>query len=163
MPPDGSGLRRVGPTVNEASAPDAEPARVPRRKARRRELPHGLPRWRRLRNTRDFARVERQGARAGNDLVAVTVRPGPGRLGFVVSKKVDKRAVGRNLVKRRLRAIMQTHKGLFLRQGAPSLDVVVTARPDALGASFATLQEATLQALGGAIAKADAAPRRPKR
>ena len=149
--------------MSDESTPASDPTWAPRKKARRRELPHGLPPWRRLRNTRDFARVERQGVRSGNDLIAVTVRPGPGRLGFVVSKKVDKRAVGRNLVKRRLRAILATHKPMFMRQRAPTLDVIVTARPESLRADFLTLQAATLSALRAAVDKADASPRRPKR
>jgi ribonuclease P protein component len=107
---------------------------------RRRELPFGLPAWRRLRSTRDFSRVERQGVRTNGALVAVTVRPGPGRVGLVVSKKVDKRAVARNRVKRRLRFILCQEKQSYVRRAAGSVDVVVTARTEASTSSFEALR-----------------------
>jgi ribonuclease P protein component len=140
------------------SHPSTDPARPAPRKRRRHEAPNGLPRWRRLRQTRDFARVERQGARASNDIVAVTVRPGPGRVGFVVSKKVDNRASVRNLVKRRLRDILRTSKYLFLNRNSGALDVIVTARAAAADVGYAALADAVIATLKAAIIKNDAAP-----
>ena len=131
---------------------------------RRRERPEGLPSWRRLRSTRDFARVERQGARASGTVVAVTVRKGPGRLGFVVSKKVDNRASERNLVKRRLREILRREKDRFLRRSDGSVDVVVTAREAAKEASYQALRADVLAALEAACARLrEAPPPRPPR
>jgi ribonuclease P protein component len=120
---------------------------------RRRELSFGLPPWRRLRSTRDFTRVERQGVRAGGALVAVTVRPGPGRIGFVVSKKVDNRAVIRNRVKRRLRAILRQEKPRYARRAEGSVDVVVAARAEAKDAAWAALREDVLATLQAALAR----------
>lgn len=116
-----------------------------------------------MRATRDFTRVERQGVRAGGAIVAVTVRPGPGRVGFVVSKKVDNRAVVRNLVKRRLRAIVRHEKSLFARRAEGAVDVVVAARPEAKDAPYAALRDdviATLRAALLRLGEAKAAPPR---
>lgn len=150
-------------TADAAAAPPA-PAR-PRLRPRRRELPQGLPAWRRLRATRDFARVERQGARASGAHVAVTVRPGPGRLGFVVSKKVDGRASERNRVKRRLREILRREKDRFLRRPGGNVDVVVTARDSAKALDYEVLRNDVLAAFDAAVARLASAPppRRPRR
>lgn len=104
--------------------------------------------------------------RAGGVLVAVTVRPGPGRVGFVVSKKVDNRAVVRNLVKRRLRAIVRHEKALFARRAEGTVDVVVAARPESAAAAFAALRDDVQATLRAALvrlgeAKARPSPRRP--
>ena len=139
------------------------PARGPRIHPRRRELPFGLPPWRRLRASRDFSRVERQGVRASGGLVAVTVRPGPGRIGLVVAKKVDNRAVARNRVKRRLRAILCADKARFARRSEGTVDVVVTARPEAKAASFAVLRDDVLATLQAALARLSMRPDPPPR
>ncbi len=118
-----------------------------------------MPAWRRLRATRDFSRVERQGARASGAHVAVTVRPGPGRLGFVVSKKVDTRASERNRVKRRLREILRREKERFLRRPGGSVDVVVTARDTAKALDFEALREDVLAAFDAACARLTKRPR----
>lgn len=125
----------------------------PPKRPRRRERPCGLPAWRRLRNSRDFARVERQGARASGDLIAVTVRPGPGRLGLVVSKKVDNRASVRNLAKRRLRDIFRQEKARYATRPQGTVDVVITARAAAATATYAAIREEALQVLEQALAR----------
>ncbi len=116
-----------------------------------------------MRATRDFARVERQGIRAGGTLVAVTVRPGPGRVGFVVSKKVDNRAVVRNRVKRRLRAILRHEKPLYARRADGAVDVVVAARPETKDASFAALRDDVRVALQAALSRLGEAKAAPPR
>lgn len=141
------------------SGDGAPPIARPKR-PRRRELLRGLPSWRRLRATRDFARVERQGIRAHGSFVAVTVRPGPGRLGLVVSKKVDNKAHERNLIKRRLREIFRAHKPLWVQRAAGSVDVVVLAAPAAKGVEFAALQTDALTTLEKALQKLAAAPKK---
>lgn len=102
--------------------------------------------------------MERQGARASGAHVAVTVRPGPGRLGFVVSKKVDNRASERNLVKRRLREILRREKARFLRRPGGSVDVVVTARDTAKGLDFEVLRDDVLAALAQALERLTSSP-----
>jgi len=129
---------------------------------RRRELPEGLPAWRRLRSTRDFSRVERQGARASGTFVAVTVRKGPGRLGCVVSKKVDNRASERNQVKRRLREIVRREKDRFVRRDGGSIDVVIMARESAKGLDYAVLRADVLTTLEAACARLAALPPAPR-
>lgn len=149
----------AGPPGAGANAPAGPRPKLS--KLRRRELHKGLPPWRRLRATRDFTRVERQGIRAQGSFVAVTVRPGPGRIGFVVSKKVDNKSHERNLIKRRLREIFRAEKVLWaLRQrpegGGGSLDVVCLARPEAKGVAFDALRADALATLAQAIAKLSA-------
>ncbi|MDP2344074.1 MAG: ribonuclease P protein component [Deltaproteobacteria bacterium] len=105
-----------------------------------------------MRSTRDFARVERQGIRAGSTLVAVTVRPGPGRLGLVVSKKVHNHSAERNRLKRQLREIFRLEKSRWATR-AKAVDVVVTVRPEALGSTFAALRDDALKTLEQALQK----------
>lgn len=105
------------------------------------EKPHGLPPPRRLRRTGDFTRTERQGRRVQGAYVVVVMRPGRGRVGFTVSKKVGN-AVARNFVKRRLRDIARRHKELWARK-----DLVVIARPDAAGRELAALESDWLAAM----------------
>jgi ribonuclease P protein component len=74
----------------------------------------------------------------------------PTRIGFVVSKKIHKRATKRNRVRRRLRELVR----LGLKQGIlPGISqyraLVFIARPDALGATFADLQAKMERCLQG--------------
>ena len=151
--PGSTGLSSFS-AANAAPAVKSAPTKpATARRPRRRELANGLPAWRRLRNSREFSRVERQGARASGDLVAVTVRPGPGRLGLVVSKKVDNRAAIRNRIKRRLREVFRPEKGRYASRGAGTVDVVITARAAAAFADYATLRAAALLALEQALGR----------
>jgi ribonuclease P protein component len=166
--PGSSGPSSLSPpdeaaATSTSSSPPTTTTRPPRQ--RRRERPCGLPAWRRLRATRDFTRVERQGARASGACVAVTVRAGPGRLGFVVSKKVDTRASERNRLKRRLREILRHEKDRFLRRPGGSVDVIVTARDSAKALDFEALRADVLAAFDAAVARLASAPppRRPRR
>lgn len=91
----------------------------------------------RLCAARDFATVRAQGRAvhcATLTLSWLASDQPANRYGFVVSKRVGK-AVTRNLVKRRLRAIMQAH-GAALR---PGYDLVLTARPSAVQRPFSDL------------------------
>ncbi|MEB3312600.1 MAG: ribonuclease P protein component [Cyanobacteriota bacterium] len=100
-----------------------------------------LPKRHRLCTTQEFTRVYQGGRKAVSPHLAVRVLSfqafsGPGyhspvppacRVGFVVSQKVNKRAVIRNRIKRRLRAAMAT-----LIEDLPSpLWIVVNVRPGA--------------------------------
>jgi ribonuclease P protein component len=100
-----------------------------------------------LRRSNDFQRVERQGHRASGALVVVVARRGRARVGFTVSKKVGD-AVTRNWVKRRLREAMRAHKELWVGK-----DVVVIAKPEAAGRSFADLERDVLDAFARLAAK----------
>lgn len=113
----------------------------------RREGDERFRRANHLRSPRDFQRVRARGRRYGGEWLTLHVarqdgaEPGPTRVGFSVSKRVGG-AVVRNRVKRRLREsirrqISQLHMGW---------DIIVSARPQAAQAEYATL-DAELRAL----------------
>jgi ribonuclease P protein component len=123
----------------------------PRRSDRARARPNGLPRALRIRQSRDFRRLERQALKGSNALVTALVRPcrpERSRVGFTVSKKVSNRAVVRNRVKRLMREIVRTNKSLF-----EGLELILIAREPAAEASLETLR----QAVGAAVTRARAA------
>lgn len=93
-----------------------------------------------MRRAADFEQAVRRGARGGRETVVVHVTertdPGPGPVvGFVVSKAVGN-AVSRNLVKRRLRALVHAR----LSSMPESASLVVRALPASATASFATIE-----------------------
>ncbi len=109
----------------------------------------------RLRRTIDFQRVFSQGecVRAGVFLCYILKRSlavssplagrevGAGnRIGFVVSKRVSKKAVTRNRVRRLLREVYRQNKGR-LKEGQ---DLVVIAKAGAGDLSFLDVQETVL-------------------
>lgn len=128
----------TAPTQRRAPAS----AQAPRALRRPPEAPQGLPPQRRLSRSGDFTRVERQGQRAQGRFLVIVARPGRGRVGFTVSRKVGN-AVVRNAVKRRLRDVARRHKDRWLHR-----DLVVIARPDAAGREHAELEADWLAAMG---------------
>ncbi len=91
-----------------------------------------------LRRRADFEQVFASGAFVGGRVVALRILErgeGPARVGFAVGKRLDKRAVIRNRVRRRLREVLQR---LDLRSG---YDVVVLARRPALTEPASVLRE----------------------
>jgi ribonuclease P protein component len=104
----------------------------------------------RLRDRADFNTVRERGRRWRGDLLilnAMQHKPngepdGASRFGFVVSRRVGK-AVVRNRVKRRLRAIIRRHLNAIAR----GYDIVLIARPGAGEASFTALAGAALALL----------------
>lgn len=103
-----------------------------------------LPRQARVRVRADFDRVFSEGRRTGTPLLALhLLRDGqPARLGLAVSRKVDRRAVGRNRIKRALREEFRA-----LRAALPAAAYVVVARPAAASASRVALRDAFHDAL----------------
>jgi ribonuclease P protein component len=100
----------------------------------------GLGRARRVRAAREFAAVRATGRTAHATALMLAWCPAteataPTRYGFVVGKRVGN-AVIRNLVKRRLRAIMAEMQADI----APGLLVVITARQAAATRSFDDLR-----------------------
>ena len=63
---------------------------------------------------------------------------GQSRLGITVSRKVAKQACRRNRVKRWIREVARR---LSMERAAPALDIVVIARPRAVGASYQDLRQ----------------------
>lgn len=87
-----------------------------------------FPRDRRLLSPPEFSRVFRTGRRLGDRYFTLVYAPGPGpaaRLGLAVSRKVSRRAVERNRIKRLVREAFRRRNAL------PPLDIVVMARPGA--------------------------------
>ncbi len=97
-----------------------------------------MKRTERLRASTDFAAVRTKGRAVhgtATTLSWVATARAQNRFGFVVGKRVGN-AVQRNLVKRRLRAVMESRKVAL----APGHDIVVIARPGAAGQTFAELE-----------------------
>ena len=91
----------------------------------------GLPRDARIRRAGDFAALRHASGRLGGRCFSVRYRPNgldQARLGLAVSKRVSKRAVERNRIKRVLRESFRR-----ARFELPPVDVVVMAREAAAG------------------------------
>ena len=105
-----------------------------------------FPAVRRLKLSRDFARVRSEGRAVRGGLLIVGVLPvieEPAfRVGLVTSKRVGG-AVVRNRVRRRLREIVRRHQHA-LRSG---IWLVVIARPAAASATSAALEDEWLRLL----------------
>jgi ribonuclease P protein component len=97
----------------------------------------GLPREARLRRPSEFAALRTSSGRAGGRCFHVRYRDnelGQARLGLAISKRVSKRAVERNRIKRLLRESFRR-----IRHQLPSIDVMVMAREQAAGLPGAQL------------------------
>ena len=105
-------------------------------KPRRTKRDQSLGPNRRVQSRRDFLRIQQSGEkhRSKHILVAISLRrtaadhppsppPAESRIGITVTTKVHKRAVMRNLFKRRVREIFRRYRGRF----GQSFDVVVIA------------------------------------
>lgn len=96
----------------------------------------------RITTSRDFRRVYRSGNKKSGrflKLYYLVNKHGSTRFGYSISKKVGK-AVIRNRLKRRLRAICRQHLAFF----QPGIDVVLVARERAVDASYGELEKEVL-------------------
>ena len=86
----------------------------------------GLPRSARLLTRRDFASLREQSERLSTRTFVAEYRPssqGCVRLGVAISRRVSKRAVVRNRIRRTIRESFRLH-----RAGLPHLDILLIAR-----------------------------------
>lgn len=115
----------------------------------------GLPRSARVRIGSDFDRVFKDGRRNADPLISLhwLRSDTPARLGLAVSRKVDPRAVGRNRIKRVLRAEFRK-----LRLQLPPGDYVLVVRPPARNAETQALRTALHSLLRRAGALPPATP-----
>lgn len=100
----------------------------------------------RVRSSRDINRVYARGRfGAGGQMTVKTLRTGlpESRLAVVVSRKVSKKAVVRNRIRRRLAALAAE----LWQTVTPGCDIVVTVRGDLTQASPAELKQQLVKAL----------------
>ena len=91
----------------------------------------GLPREARLRRPGEFAALRSSSGRAGGRCFHMRYRDnelGEARLGLAISKRVSKRAVERNRIKRLVRESFRR-----VRHRLPAVDLMVMAREQAAG------------------------------
>ena len=106
-----------------------------------------LPRASRLRRSRDFQAVYKRRQSWATARLVLYVRPRmpregeASRLGFVISKKIAKRAHDRNRLKRRLREISRV---CVLPRAARPFDALFVARAGSPDAGFGLLQDDVL-------------------
>ena len=94
----------------------------------------------RLRKSREFQRVRQRGRRVTSHLLTLAWTPNDVaqlRIGFVISKRVSKRAVDRNRLKRLLSEAVRPSLG-ELAQG---WDLVFSAKKETLVADLRTLEQ----------------------
>ena len=100
----------------------------------------------RLRKSSEFQRVRQQGRSLMSRLLILAWMPNDVarlRIGFVVSKRISKRAVERNYIKRLL---SEAIRAALPRLGV-GLDIVVSARQQASAADLRTLEQDMLALL----------------
>ncbi len=98
----------------------------------------GLPRATRLRRAADFLAMRDAQGRLDGRYVQIRYAMAAGanaRMGMAVSRRVSKRAVDRNRIKRQLRESFRQ-----VRAKLPPLDLLVIARSEAAAADNATLR-----------------------
>jgi ribonuclease P protein component len=94
----------------------------------------------RLRRNSEFQRVKQQGRSIVSPLLILAWMPNDvvrTRVGFVVSKRVSKRAVDRNFIKRLLSEVMRD----VLPRLPGGLDIVISARQKANMADLRTFEQ----------------------
>lgn len=100
-----------------------------------------LPRKSTIKHRADFARVKNVGQAKAGRFVILSTLPDPTlvtlRTGFITTKRAGKKAHDRNLLRRRFRAMVQTHAPRFteIRRF-----LVTIARPGAAQATYAELE-----------------------
>ncbi|MGB3693198.1 MAG: ribonuclease P protein component [Spirulinaceae cyanobacterium] len=99
----------------------------------------GLPKANRLRHRKDFQQVYRQGIRCSGHYLTLRAwqedsqtEITPSRFGISISKKVSKKAVIRNRIKRQIKGAIRE----LLKQISPGWQVVLVVKPEARGCEY---------------------------
>ena len=94
----------------------------------------------RLRRASEFSRVRQQGRSLASRLLILAWVPNQDaklRIGFIVSKRISKRAVERNYIKRLLSEVIRS----LLPELSPGWDIVLSARRAITTADVAMLEQ----------------------
>lgn len=105
-----------------------------------------LPKNNRLTKNKEFEQVFQAGKSYFGKLIGVkTIKNGMeiSRFGFLVANKISKKATVRNLIKRRLRAIIQ----LNLNNIAKGYDCVILTQPAIKDQEYSTIENELVMAL----------------
>lgn len=105
-----------------------------------------LPPQYRLRKTKDFERIFKQGSFVYDTLIAFKLVKNNlevTRFGFIVGIKISKKAVVRNKIKRWLRAAVSE----YIKDIAPGFDVAVLVKPSIVNSNFEVIKSAIVRLL----------------
>ena len=94
----------------------------------------------RLKKKKDFEEVFKKGKGFREDFLFLKIKKnelGVSRIGFVVSKKISRKAVQRNKIKRRLREVMK----FYLSKIETGFDIVFLAKPGIGEKDFQEIKE----------------------
>lgn len=107
-----------------------------------------LPVEQRLKKTKDFAQMATRGRSVFGPLATMRVRridaspdPADSRIGFIISTKIFKRAVKRNLAKRRFRSAVRE----LLDQIPKGYHLLFVLKPDTLTADYQAIKDEILR------------------
>jgi ribonuclease P protein component len=95
----------------------------------------GLPKTHRLKHWRDFKTIYSQGKRFRGHALAIILLPKaatPSQIGISISRKISKKAVVRNFIKRRIRHACRT----LISDLEPGWQIIITVRPEALECEY---------------------------
>lgn len=107
---------------------------------------HLLLRIHRLKSEKDFARLSKSRKTGYAKSIGVKVRENTlsySRFGIVVGLKISKKAVERNLLKRRVRDVLTKH----FEEIESGYDIMVLIQKSALNAGYKTVEEDFLKAI----------------
>ncbi len=109
-------------------------------------LSQSFPRTLRIRKRPEILKLQESGSKAFSRHFLLIVKPGSNassRIAITVTRKIDKRAVGRNRLKRRVREIFRRNHNRL----AQSFDILVIARKNAVDLPLSEIQREILGAL----------------
>ncbi len=106
-----------------------------------------LPKINRLTKERDFNQIHKFGIFVGENFLAIKFKKNNldiSRFGFLVGTKISKKAVQRNLIKRRLRESVKSK----LNKIKPGYDIVFFTKPEIVNKSYSEINKAVENVFG---------------